>query len=294
MPTRFDHAVIAVRDLDTALVRFQHLGFDASPGGRHASGATHNGLIRFGLDYIELLAIADEAIARAEGSGQTLLDTLQEKDAALVGYALATTNIEEDAKRFVGFGTQAPQPRAMQRTRPDGKVLTWQVVSPSETSWNQPWPFLIQWDTPDEERLTIDVPGEHTNGTIGWRRVGVAVHNLPAAVDVYQSQLGLELVKQDTCAVRVARRATFSLGQASIEVLSPDGDGLVQQVLEQEHEGPFTISFTVGDLAATRTYLEAQHIGFVHEAADAGRIVLDSSETFGLRITFVTARPEIS
>ena len=287
MPTRFDHAVIAVRDLDTALARFQHLGFDARPGGRHASGATHNGLIRFGLDYVELLAVADEAIARAEGRGQTLLDILEGREAALVGYALATTTIEEDATRFIGFGTQAPRPHAMQRKRPDGQTLTWRVVSPSETSWKRPWPFLIQWDTPDEERLTIDVPGEHANGAIGWRRIAVAVHDLPGAVEVCQNQLGLELVKQDTCAVRVARRATFSLGQSIIEVLSPDGDGLVQQVLEKEHEGPFALSFTVGDLAATRAYLEAQHIGFVSETAGAGRIVLDPSETFGLRITFI-------
>jgi catechol 2,3-dioxygenase-like lactoylglutathione lyase family enzyme len=287
MPTRFDHAVIAVRDLETALVQFQRLGFDARPGGRHASGATHNGLIRFGLDYVELLAVYDEAVARAEGHGLALLDVLEGKEAAFAGYALATANIEEDARHFVGVGTQIPQPRAMQRNRPDGKALTWRVVSPSETSWKRPWPFLIQWDTPDEERLTIDVLGQHPNRAIGWRRIAVAVHDLPGAVEVYHQQLGLELVKQDTCSVRVARRAVFSVGQSVIEVLSPEGDGLVQEVLEKEQEGPFAIYFTVGDLAATRAYLEAQHIGFVFEAAGTGRIVLDPSETFGLRINLL-------
>ena len=49
MITRFDHAVIAVRDLDEAMRRYQALGFDVRPGGRHVGLGTHNTLIRFGL-----------------------------------------------------------------------------------------------------------------------------------------------------------------------------------------------------------------------------------------------------
>ncbi|HEY5001531.1 MAG TPA: VOC family protein, partial [Ktedonobacteraceae bacterium] len=129
MPTRFDHAVIAVRDLDSAIEQFRRLGFDAQPGGRHTGRGTHNGLVRFGLDYFELLSVYDEAEARANNpSGLTILDALKGRDAALVGYALATTNIEQDAERFRGTDTILPQLNPMQRTRPDGQTLSWRTL----------------------------------------------------------------------------------------------------------------------------------------------------------------------
>jgi hypothetical protein len=61
--TRFDHLVIGVRDLHMASDAFRRLGFDVRPGGNHTRLGTHNALIRFGLDYLELLAIHDAAEA---------------------------------------------------------------------------------------------------------------------------------------------------------------------------------------------------------------------------------------
>ena len=59
MITRFDHLVIAARDLDAASQRFRALGFEVRPGGEHPGQGTRNAIVRFGLDYIELLAIRD-------------------------------------------------------------------------------------------------------------------------------------------------------------------------------------------------------------------------------------------
>lgn len=95
MPTRFDHVMIAVRDLDTAIKQFQRLGFDARPGGRHTGRGTHNGLIRFGLDYVELLSVYDEAEARANNSrGQTILDALNGREAAQRNAPLDSPEVE--------------------------------------------------------------------------------------------------------------------------------------------------------------------------------------------------------
>src|SRR5687767_5894308 len=41
MITRFDHAVIAVADLDLAIEAYRALGFDVFPGGRHEHRGTH-------------------------------------------------------------------------------------------------------------------------------------------------------------------------------------------------------------------------------------------------------------
>jgi catechol 2,3-dioxygenase-like lactoylglutathione lyase family enzyme len=287
MPTRFDHAVIAVRDLDSAIQRFQHLGFDAQPGGRHTGRGTHNGLVRFGLDYFELLSVYDEAEARDAGRGNTILDALQGKEAALVGYALATTTLDHDAELFRGTEKELPLPHATQRKRPDGSQLSWRTLAPGGKSWGRAWPFLIQWDAPDEERLQLDVPGTHANGATGWIHVDVAVHDLESAVDVYQNQLGLELLKQDTCPRRVAKRATFGIGKSTIALLAPDGEGLVQQVLAEKGEGPYALRFSVVSVEHTRSFLESREIKFTYESTGSGTITLDPDEALGVRLSFV-------
>jgi hypothetical protein len=49
-----DHAVFAVRDLDTACETFGRMGFTVTPRGRHTLGS-QNHCIVFGEDYLELL-----------------------------------------------------------------------------------------------------------------------------------------------------------------------------------------------------------------------------------------------
>src|SRR5947209_20139811 len=98
MITRVDHAVIAVRDLDEAIRRYQALGFDVRPGGRHVGLGTHNALIRFGLDYLELLSVHNETEAAGGTATETLVDFLREREGGLLGYALATSNMEQEAE----------------------------------------------------------------------------------------------------------------------------------------------------------------------------------------------------
>jgi catechol 2,3-dioxygenase-like lactoylglutathione lyase family enzyme len=76
MITRFDHAVIAVSDLDRAVETYRSLGFDVFLGGRHEHRGTHNALIRFGgADYIELLGVYDPDKAVHSGlNGRTLAE----------------------------------------------------------------------------------------------------------------------------------------------------------------------------------------------------------------------------
>jgi catechol 2,3-dioxygenase-like lactoylglutathione lyase family enzyme len=192
MITRFDHLVIAVRDLDIASERFRALGFEVRPGGEHPGQGTRNAIIRFGLDYIELLAIRDEAEALAGGlSGTALVEYLHKREWGMAGYALATDNIEGDAARLNVGGVSAVGPFAMSRQRPDGSTLAWRLLIPGGTPWRRPWPFLIQWDTPDSERLTVEQPGTHPNGITGVLGALVTVRDLASAMDLYERGLGL-------------------------------------------------------------------------------------------------------
>ncbi|TMC26491.1 MAG: VOC family protein [Chloroflexi bacterium] len=90
---RFDHAVILVADLARASAAFTKLGFSVSPGGAHTGLGTHNALVRFGVDYLELLAIRDEEEAlRARGSTAPIVERLRSGRGGLASFALATAD----------------------------------------------------------------------------------------------------------------------------------------------------------------------------------------------------------
>jgi catechol 2,3-dioxygenase-like lactoylglutathione lyase family enzyme len=285
MVTRLDHVVIGVRDLDVATQRYQQLGFEVRPGGRHLDQGTHNAIIRFGLDYIELLSIYDETEARANRlGGQGLLDFLQEREGGLLGYAVATTDIEQDTARFRETELLVGAPSPMQRLRPDGRLLSWRLLTPDGLPWRQPWPFLIQWDAPDEQRLSWEGPYTHPNGAIEWIGATLAVHDLESATDLYQHPLGLELKESTEVPHLAAQRATFQLGSSTIDLLTPTGEGPIQQALSDLGEGLLEVTFAVKDLDQTRLFLHQSGIDFEPEAAGPRTLLISPQHALGARL----------
>ncbi|WP_038945806.1 VOC family protein, partial [Bradyrhizobium japonicum] len=61
MPRRIDHLVICVRDLEQAALDWQRLGFNLTPTGVHPFG-TSNRLAQFADNFLELLAVTDDAL----------------------------------------------------------------------------------------------------------------------------------------------------------------------------------------------------------------------------------------
>ncbi|HEX9069847.1 MAG TPA: VOC family protein [Ktedonobacterales bacterium] len=258
MITRFDHAVIATRDLAAGMRAFAALGFTVARGGRHPGHGTENAIIRFGLDYLELLAVANEREATAEGlNGQALLTYLSAHPGGLAGFALASDDIAADAARLRAFGVVVEGPFGMSRERPDGSSFAWQLAIPGGTPWRRPWPFLIAWETPDAERLAHERPAAQPNGIRGVSGVRMAVRDLDAAVALYQQGLGLTLIERRDRPGAAAEGAVFAMGQTHIELLAPRDAGSVAQALAVEGEGPFSVSLATADLEATRRTLGA-------------------------------------
>jgi catechol 2,3-dioxygenase-like lactoylglutathione lyase family enzyme len=283
MIEQFDHAVIATRDLAEAMRRYAALGFAVSPGGRHTGRGTENAIVRFGLDYLELIAVYDEAELAGRGlNGQALAAFLERQEGGLVGYALATADIAEDAARFQQTGLVAEGPFAMERLRPDGRKLSWQLLVPGSVPWRRPWPFLIQWDAPDAERLTWEAPGVHPNGVTGVSGVRLVVPNLESAINLYQRQLGLAIEQQDAAPHLGARRATLRVGALRIELLAPVSAGPVQQALETVGEGLFELALTSASLAQTRAALA--QAGLPAEQDDAAGLLLPVRAALGARL----------
>jgi catechol 2,3-dioxygenase-like lactoylglutathione lyase family enzyme len=290
MISRLDHVVIAVRDLDAAVRRYQAIGFDVRPGGRHTGLGTYNALIRFGLDYLELLSVFDEAEARRNGRDD-IVQFLKEHDGALARYALASSNLDEDARRFQKTGFEATGPYPMQRLRPDGHVLSWRLLVPRTPTWRSTLPFLIQWDQGDEQRLAWDGIGEHANCAFGIARVAVVTRDLAATSDTYERKLGLGAPVTGEVIPRDAKQSTFALGRFRIELREPIGPGAAQRTLAEIGEGLQEIEIAVRDLIAMRSILAKAGVKAEPVDSEEDALHITPSGSMGAHLVFRAQKP---
>ena len=287
MIKRFDHAVIGARDLDRALgVYRDYLGFDARPGGRHTGRGTHNGIVRFGLDYLELLAIYDQSEISGP-AGAAMTDFLAQQEGGLIGFCLATDAIDHVAEAVRQAGLEPFGPFAMDRARPDGRVLRWRLVIPNGVAWRRPWPFFIQWENPDEERLAWEQPGDHPLGATGVAGVAVLVRDLNQMGDLYEQHLGLTLKEEDDDIDLGARRARFELGSLTIDLLEPAAEGPAQAELDRLGEGPYQVTLRVQDLAESRSRLERSGIRLEPAPGIPGGLLVPPESALGARLVLV-------
>ena len=240
MITRFDHAVVAVTDVDSAIADYRACGFDVAAGGRHPNLGTGNAIVRFGLDYLELLAVEDLAQARAAGAfGSELVDFLT-TGPGLVGFVLASDGLDDEAAGLAAIDQDAVGPFAMSRERPDGRKLAWRLVIPGGSPWRRPWPFLIEWETPDSERMRWDAPGRHDNGARGVAALTLLVADLDGARRLYEAGLGL------TPASASATGTHYVLGDFSLDVRLP-ANADESRALEQRGPGPWELVLAADD-----------------------------------------------
>lgn len=282
MISRFDHLVIAVSDLDRAIDSYRSLGFEVFPGGRHEHRGTHNALIRFGgLDYVELLGVYDREKAMESGlNGRTLAEFVADRDGGLVGHCYATDDIEAEARRAREAGVEMVGPFEMRRARPDGRALTWRLTVPVDVPWRRRWPFIIQWDDPDEERLAIEGVGTHENGASAVAGVSVAVRDLDEATKLYSVLFGSEPQSTDEVPDLAAARASFEVRGFGVDLLAPTGDGPVREALERDGEGPFEARIRVEDLASARALVAGAE-------EDGGGLRVPPDRALGARIRLV-------
>jgi catechol 2,3-dioxygenase-like lactoylglutathione lyase family enzyme len=285
--TRFDHAVLPVRDLNGALALWRdRLGFDARYGGRHPGG-THNGIVRFGTDYVELIAVHDRAAVLASGIADTaaVVELLDRADGGILGYIVATDDIEAAATRFRGLElTEMVGPFAMERRRPDGKLLRWRLLSPRRQAWGTPWTMLIEWELPDAERLTWEQPGVHPNGAREIVSLAVAIGDLASGARFYERELGLEPVDRGNEPELGARRVSYQVGQTRIDLLAPDGPGPIAEAVAVGAERPWQLTLGVRDLGLARAYLEMKGVRVASAPGTRGGILIDPADALGARI----------
>lgn len=180
-----DHVVRAVRDLDAAGERLlRDHGLGSVPGGRHPAWGTANRIVPLGDAYLELVAVADPAVARTTAFGRAIGEHAADRD-RWCDVCLADDDLDGTAARLglpVSIGT---------RTRPDGTELRWRTVGVDDE--RDGWlPFVIAWDVPPDAHPghapvvhRVPVTGiEYVDlvGDAGWLASWVGGSNLPLRV----------------------------------------------------------------------------------------------------------------
>ncbi|HEV2124134.1 MAG TPA: VOC family protein [Chloroflexota bacterium] len=252
IPARFDHIVVAVKDLNKAISTYRNgLGCTVIPGGEHPIG-THNAVVHFGLPYIELLAVNDPSNPQA----QWLKDWI-----ALAGenpptFAVAVYDLDAAVRRLDKNEVPHGPIEAGERQTPDGHTLRWRsvIVAPESSPKTQspaviaasgrppplpqrgkpaprpvwpPMPMLIEWEGGDERRAQeIERIGALASHPAGWREltsVSVLVADPDFAAKCYQQAFGWPLIPDGLA----GRGVILELGNLRLELVAPPSGGRV-------------------------------------------------------------------
>jgi hypothetical protein len=168
-------AIMLVEDLSTTRRQLEGLGFAVSDGGRHPGRGTANLIVPFGQQYLELLAIVDEAEALDTPQGRSVADAFSRHGPGLARWSVEASDIRSISERL-GYPVEQRQ-----RDRPDGRVITWESVGVDE-SWAEPWRCaFMAWDDPDlHPARTVSA---HANGATGFDELEVVVPETDTIVD---------------------------------------------------------------------------------------------------------------
>ena len=114
----------------------------------------------------------------------------------------------------------------------------------------------------------------------GIHHLGVAVHDLDAALDTYTRMLGAELEHRETMSAQGVEAAAVLLGGGRVELLASLGeDTPVGRFLAKRGQGMHHVAYEVDDVRAALGELTAAGAELIDEEPRPG--------LFGLQVAFV-------
>lgn len=125
---------------------------------------------------------------------------------------------------------------------------------------------------------------------INLDHIGIAVHDLDAALGSFRRQYGVDPVHRETVASQGVEEAMLAVGGSYVQLLQPlDDEGPVARFLAKRGEGMHHLAFAVADLELALAHLEAEgaelidrrpriggwgkRIAFVHPRAFGGTLI---------------------
>ena len=275
-----DHVLIAVHSLSSAADSYSSLGFKVTPEGRHPGRGTHNRLMVFGPEYLELIAVHDPSTTPFRPSMSSFLETRD----GLYMFALGTSDIDKAVGEIRSRGIDVDAPAPGQRDAGETPGYTWRSANLGSALAGSEC-FLIQHDHTVAQRYTLPpVPTVHQNGVTGIHHVTLAVNDSDSAALSWQNVLGLEV--GDPVAVEGGVRRRIALDNAYVDLESPSGPGSLADFLSRFGEGPFELGLSTADIGATAaaTREGGAMCGETIEGEDGPSSLIDPFSTAGVRL----------
>jgi catechol 2,3-dioxygenase-like lactoylglutathione lyase family enzyme len=194
---RIDHVVLSVADLDRAAERLAAVGLVSVQGGIHPSWGTANRIVPLGTDYLELLAVVDEAAGERTTLGSQLLRLTADGADRWFAVCLADDDIAATAARLGLEVTPGS------RVRPDGVRVAWRGAGIEAPSRPFGFPFFIDWELePGDHPGAAGVQQPSGARGIAWVEIGAD----PVAFDDWTGDAGVpvRLVEGEPGVRRVA------------------------------------------------------------------------------------------
>jgi catechol 2,3-dioxygenase-like lactoylglutathione lyase family enzyme len=108
---------------------------------------------------------------------------------------------------------------------------------------------------------------EHPIGLTGQKAYTVAVYDIDAARDFFQSFLGGELVYEEARPAIAGRAVGLKIADAVMELVTPTGEGLLREHLRQHNQGIRSTVFRVRSLDQARSYFSGRGVALAEGSA---------------------------
>jgi catechol 2,3-dioxygenase-like lactoylglutathione lyase family enzyme len=95
---------------------------------------------------------------------------------------------------------------------------------------------------------------EHPIGYLGLKRLSIAVSDPTVALEFFQDLLGARVLYESDRPSAVARAVGLTLGDTTVELLTPVGSGPIELYLARFGDGIRSTVFAVHDIGRTRRY----------------------------------------
>lgn len=254
MITGIDHITVGVSDLEAGVAQYRRLGFTVQSGGVQPGRGMHNAVAWNGEDYIELLAIRDEAEYRAASASGGAFARFVAAGGGIHAVALTSDDLAADVAAMRARGADVGDPVEGSRLTPEGAVLHWKSAALGAVHG---LPLLfVEHLTRLERRRPSAAP--HPNAVSALERAYIVVDNAEAKAAELARILGVQQPPLQKGTVIMSNMAIFQLGATGLGIVQPYADGPAARALGSRGPGAFQALYRTGSMGAAARWMAAQ------------------------------------
>ena len=259
MITRIDHVTLCVPDLDAGMAQFKKMGFNIYAGGAHPGKGTHNAIAFNQNEYVELLAVRDQAEHRAAslkpGSKNSALNEFIAAGGGIRYIVLQSDDLVAEVAAMRSRGVDVSDPIDGGRRTPAGQELRWKIATPGPKN-ALPLVFIQQLTPVAERRKQVPVAGNHPNGVYTLERAYIVTTDAEADAAIYAQVLGVPQPALTKGPVIMSNMAVFQLGPTGLGIAQPYAPGPAAEALERRGPGPFQALYRTTSIGAAARWMQ--------------------------------------